>query len=193
MAEPVHGGVLAARTLKEAGVDTIFALSGGHILPLFDGARLEGIRIVDTRHEESAVMMAEGWALATGRVGVAAITAGPGLTNAVPGIAEANKAGAPVFVIAVRTGLAQRGRGAVQDVSQLELVAPITKWREECLATERIPAYVREAVHRAGTGAPGVAYLEIPQDLFMADAAPLERTWAEGHPVAKATAVAGDV
>src|ERR671930_580040 len=70
MAEPVHGGVLAARALKEAGVDTIFALSGGHILPLFDGARVEGIRIIDTRHEENAVMMAEGWALATGRVGV---------------------------------------------------------------------------------------------------------------------------
>jgi acetolactate synthase-1/2/3 large subunit len=193
LTDAVLGGVLAARALRESGIDTIFALPGGHNLPLFEGARQEDIRLVDTRHEENAVMMAEGWALATAEVGVATVTAGPGLTNAVPGIAEANKAGAPVVVIAGRTGLSQRGRGAVQDVSQLELVAPITKWREECLSTERIPAYVREAVHRAGTGAPGVAYLEIPQDLFMAEAAPVDRSWPQGHPTAQATAVAGDV
>src|SRR5436190_22429771 len=133
MADGEHGGIHAARALKEAGVRTIFALPGGHNLPLFEGARVEGIRLIDTRHEENAVMMAEGWALATGEVGVASVTAGPGLTNALPGMAEAHKAGAPVVVIAGRTSLRQRGREAVQDLDQLEVVAPVTKWREQCL------------------------------------------------------------
>jgi acetolactate synthase-1/2/3 large subunit len=138
-------------------------------------------------------MMAEGWALATGEVGVASVTAGPGLTNAIPGVAEAHKAGAPVVVIAGRTGLRQRGREAVQDIDQLALVTHITKWREECLAPERIPQYVREAVHRARSGAPGVAYLEIPQDVFSDRAAPSEKPWRAGHPDARAGAPRGDL
>jgi acetolactate synthase-1/2/3 large subunit len=193
MAEADHGGILAAHALKELGVRTIFGLPGGHNLPLFEGARVEGIRLIDTRHEENAVMMAEGWALATGEVGVATVTAGPGLTNALPGIAEAQKAGAPVVVIAGRTGLHQRGREAVQDVDQLALVAPITKWREQCLAPERIPQLVREAVHQARSGAPGVAYLEIPQDVFGSRAEPAESPRAAGYPQARPAAPHGDV
>jgi acetolactate synthase-1/2/3 large subunit len=138
-------------------------------------------------------MMAEGWALATGEVGVASVTAGPGLTNALPGIAEAQKAGAPVVVISGRTGLRQRGREAVQDIDQLALVTPITKWREECLAAERIPQHVREAVHRARSGAPGVAYLEIPQDVFGERTAAVERPWPAGHPDASPAAPRGDM
>jgi len=76
-----HGGILAARALRAAGVDALFALPGGHILPLFEGARVEGLRLIDTRHEENAAFMAEGWALATGRVAVAAVTAGPGFAQ----------------------------------------------------------------------------------------------------------------
>jgi acetolactate synthase I/II/III large subunit len=161
-----HGGVHAARALARSGVEAIFALPGGHIIPLFEGARREGARIVGVRHEENAVFMAEGWALATGRVAAAAVTAGPGLANALPGIAEANAAGVPVVVIAGRTGIAQRGRGAVQDLDQLAAVTPITKWRAECLSGARIPEYVTEAVHQARSGAPGVAYLEVPQDVL---------------------------
>src|SRR5438067_13520627 len=166
--EPAMGGVLAARALRENGVAVIFALPGGHNLPLFEGARLEGLPLVDTRHEENAVFMAEGWALATGRPAVASATAGPGLANALPGIAEADAAGVPVVVLAGRTGLAQRQRGAVQDLDQLNAVAPITKWRAACLETARIPEYVAEAVHQSRAGAPGVAYLEVPQDVFAA-------------------------
>jgi acetolactate synthase-1/2/3 large subunit len=179
-----HGGILAARALQEAGVTTLFALPGGHNLPLFEGARVAGIRLIDTRHEENAVMMAEGWAQATGTVGAASVTAGPGFTNALPGIAEANKAGAPVVVISGRTSLRQRGREAVQDLDQLAAVAPMTKWRDECLATERIPEYVSTAVHHARSGAPGVAYLEVPQDQFGATAEPAAKPWAQGFPPA---------
>jgi acetolactate synthase-1/2/3 large subunit len=181
MAEPELGGVLAARALKSQGVETLFALPGGHNLPLFEGARQVGLRLIDTRHEENAVMMAEGWALATGTVGCASVTAGPGLANAFAGLAEANAAGVPVVVITGRTGLAQRGRGAVQDLDQLAAVAPVAKWRAECLQTDRIPEYVGQAVHQARSGAPGVAYLEIPQDVFGASAAAAERPWPTGH------------
>jgi thiamine pyrophosphate-dependent acetolactate synthase large subunit-like protein len=188
------GGVLAARALAASGITTLFALPGGHVLPLFEGARVQGLRLIDTRHEENAVFMAEGWALATAEPGVAAVTAGPGMANALPGIAEANAAGVPVVVLAGRTGLAQRGRGAVQDLDQIALATPITKWRAECLQTERIPAYVSEAVFQARTGAPGVAYLEVPQDVFGAPAVAAERAWPTGFPEdARSVPVRGDL
>lgn len=188
------GGVLAARALRESGVDALFALPGGHNLPLFEGARRAGLRLIDTRHEENAVFMAEGWALATGRVAAASVTAGPGLANALPGIIEANAAGVPVVVIAGRTGLAQRGRGAVQDLGQLAAVAPVTKWSAECLQTERIPLFVAEAVHQARAGAPGVAYLEVPQDVFAAAATPRTTEWEAGFADdARARPVGGDL
>jgi acetolactate synthase-1/2/3 large subunit len=188
------GGVLAARALARAGITTLFALPGGHVLPLFEGARVEGLRLVDTRHEENAVFMAEGWALATGETGFAAVTAGPGLANAFPGMAEANAAGVPVVLFAGRTGIAQRGRGAVQDLDQIGVVTPVTKWRAECLETERIPAYVAEAIHQARSGAPGVAYLDVPQDVLGRTARPLENPWPTGFPDdARSRPVQGDV
>jgi acetolactate synthase-1/2/3 large subunit len=181
MAEAELGGVLAARALKSSGVETLFALPGGHNLPLFEGARRVGLTLIDTRHEENAVMMAEGWALATGGAACASVTAGPGMANAFAGLAEASAAGVPLVVISGRTGLAQRGRGAVQDLDQLGAVAPVTKWRAECLQTDRIPEYVAQAVHQATSGAPGVAYLEIPQDVFGASAVAPETPWPTGY------------
>jgi acetolactate synthase-1/2/3 large subunit len=178
---PLHGGVLAARALKDAGVQTVFGLPGGHILPLFEGCRVEGLRLIDTRHEENAVFMAEGWALAIGKPAAAAVTAGPGIANAFAGLAEANAAGVPLVVISGRTGLRQRHRGAVQDLDHLAVVTPVTKWRAECLDTGRIPEYVVEAVHQARSGAPGVAYLEIPQDVFGATAEVPDMPWPTGH------------
>lgn len=180
-ASPQHGGILAARALHAAGIETIFALPGGHVLPLFEGARVEGLTLIDTRHEENAVFMAEGWALATGKPAVAAVTAGPGIANALAGLAEANAAGVPLVVISGRTGVRQRHRGAVQDLDHLALVTPITKWRAECLETSRIPEYVGEAVHHARSGAPGVAYVEIPQDVFGDSATPPDMPWPIGH------------
>jgi acetolactate synthase-1/2/3 large subunit len=192
--EAEQGGILAARALAAAGVRQVFALPGGHILPFFEGVRVEGLTLVDTRHEENAVFMAEGWALSTGHPAAAAMTAGPGLANALPGMAEANAAGVPVIVIAGRTGLAQRGRGAVQDLDQLSAVAPVTKWRAECLQTERIPEFVAQAVHQARSGAPGVSYLEIPQDVLAGTADPMEKPWPTGfHEDLRAVPVGGDV
>jgi acetolactate synthase-1/2/3 large subunit len=189
-----HGGILAARALQDAGVQTLFALPGGHVLPLFEGARLQGLHLIDTRHEENAIFMAEGWALATGHPAAAAVTAGPGLANALPGMAEANAAGVPVVVIAGRTGLGQRHRGAVQDLEQLTAVAPVTKWRAECLDPARVGWFIAEAVHQARSGAPGVAYLEVPQDVFAMSASPEERPWPMGHDEGgRSIPVAGDL
>ena len=194
MSEAQHGGIHAAQALQEAGIETLFALPGGHILPLFEGARVLGLRIVDTRHEENAVFMAEGWALATGRPAAAAMTAGPGLANALPGMAEANSAGVPVVVMAGRTGLGQRHRGAVQDLDQLAAVTPVTKWRAECHDPARVGWYVKEAVHQARAGSPGVAYLEVPQDVFAETALPEEQPWPMGHDKpARSAPVRGDL
>jgi acetolactate synthase-1/2/3 large subunit len=180
--EPEHGGIRAAQALSSAGVGTIFALPGGHILPLFEGARREGIRVIDTRHEENAVLMALGWGLATGDVGVGAVTAGPGLANALPGIAEANAVGAPVVVVAGKTALRQHNRGAVQDLDQVALVRSITKWQATCLQAERIPDFVTEAVYRARSGNPGPAFLDIPQDVFGAKIELPGRPFEFGYP-----------
>lgn len=163
-----HGGLLMAQALKQAGVDTIFGLCGGHILGLLDGCLDVGIRVIDTRHEGAATLAAEGWSLATGRTGVATVTAGPGFANSLTGFVDAAAWNVPLFLFAGRTGLQQRGRGAVMDVDQRAMVAPIAKWAEACHQTERIPQYVAEALARARSGTPGPAYLEVPQDVFMA-------------------------
>lgn len=163
---PPDGGVLAARTLRDEGIDVVYALPGGHIDPLLRSLRGHGVELVVTRHEQNAVLLAGGHALATGRPGVAAVTAGPGLANAVGGIAEVNASGIPVVVIAGRTALGLRGRGAVQDLDQRALTAPITKWRDTCFETGRLPEYVAAAIHHASTGNPGVAYLEVPADVM---------------------------
>ena len=160
------GAELAAEAIAKSGGDTLFTLPGSHIAKILDHARRLGIRVVNVRHEENAVMMAEGMALATGRPGFAAVTAGPGLANAMPGIAEANLAGAPVVVLAGRTAVARRGIGAVQDLDQLAMVRPVTKWAAECLEPGRIPEFLAEAVRRASWGDPGVAYLEVPEDVL---------------------------
>ncbi len=163
---PPTGGRLAVETLRAAGIETLFGLPGSHVNLLLKEAEPAGIRTIYVRHEENAVLMAEGWALATGQPGLAVVTAGPGLSNALPGMAEANAAGAPLVVIAGRTAIRLRGRGAVQDLEQLASVGPLTKWRAECLTASRIPEYTVEAIRQASWGSPGVAYLEIPEDVL---------------------------
>ncbi|MCA1832729.1 MAG: acetolactate synthase, partial [Actinobacteria bacterium] len=111
-----HGGWAMARTLKEIGIDRVFGLAGGHVMAFFDGCLTEGVTVVDTRHEQAGVHMAEGWALSTGEVGIAAVTAGPGLTNAATGIVNAQQAGSPVVVICGATATELDHREAVQQI-----------------------------------------------------------------------------
>ncbi len=160
------GAELAADAISRCVGQTIFALPGSHIGGILDACRGLDMRVVNVRHEENAVLMAEGWSLVTGQPALALVTAGPGLTNALAGMAEANAAGAPVVVVAGRTAISKRGWGAVQDVDQLRLVGPVSKWSQQCLEPARIPQYIAEAVRQASWGSPGVAYLEVPEDVL---------------------------
>ena len=168
------GGALMARTLRERGVTTLFALPGGHILPLLDACLDEDIRVIDTRHEGAAVLAAEGWALATGDTGVAAVTAGPGFANGLIGLADAGAWSVPMVMLAGRTGRSKQGRGAVMDIDQRAIAAPIAKWAASCDEAGRVPRYVAEAIHRARNGCPGAVYLEVDADAVYAKAAALD-------------------
>ncbi|MCA1831609.1 MAG: thiamine pyrophosphate-binding protein [Actinomycetota bacterium] len=176
------GGMLMAQALKKNGIDTIFGLCGGHILNLFDACIDTGIRVIDTRHEGGATLAAEGWALATGRTGFAAVTAGPGFGNALTGFIDASIWTLPMVLFAGRTGFHQAGRGAVMDVDQRAIVAPVAKWAATCPQTQLIPRFVEESLYRARAGRPGPVYLEVPQDLFMARATPKLEPTPSGFP-----------
>jgi acetolactate synthase-1/2/3 large subunit len=181
---PVHGGKLAARSLKEAGVEVVFTLSGGHIMPLYDGCIDEGIRIVDVRHEQAAVHAADAWARCRpGSIGVAAITAGPGVTDGVTGIANAWRANSPILVFGGQGPFANLRRGSLQEMDHIGVVRPITKFADAIYQTHRIPEYVELAIRHAVSGIPGPAYLEIPMDVFMGQAeweqAPIPRIRTE--------------
>ena len=164
-----HGGVAIAEVLTGAGVDHLFCLPGGHIGPVTDGCQKAGIRIVGTRHESAAVHMAEAWARCTGRTGVAAVTAGPGFTNCVTALANAQATGIPVTVLGGRTPLNLRGRGAVQDVDQSTVSRAVAKWAREVTQPEQLAPSVREALAVARSGRPGSAYLDLPTDVLTAE------------------------
>jgi acetolactate synthase-1/2/3 large subunit len=176
------GGALIARTLRERGVSTVFALPGGHILPFLDASLDEDIRIIDTRHEGAAVLAAEGWALATGHTGVAAVTAGPGFANGLIGLLDAGVWSVPLVMLAGRTSRNRQGRGAVGDIDQRAIATPIAKWAATCSEAGAIPRYVAEALHRARSGCPGAVYLEIDSHAVYGKAAPLD-TAPPGFPL----------
>ena len=162
----VDGGELVARALAQHGVTHLFGLGGGHINPTWWAAPRHGIRIVDVRHEAAAAHCAEGWALATGDPGVALVTAGPGLTNALTGIATAHAQRSPMLVIAGAATPRGPDSGEVETLDQLEVVRPVTKWARRVHHLDRIPEYVEHAWRAATTGTPGPAYLEIAIDLI---------------------------
>ena len=165
---PVHGGKLAARALKNAGVEVIFTLSGGHIMPLYDGCIDEGIKIVDVRHEQAAVHAADAWARCNpGGIGVAAITAGPGVTDGVTGVANAWRANSPILVIGGQGPFNNLRRGSLQEMDHIGVMRPITKYADAVYETYRIPEYIELAIRHAVSGIPGPAFLEIPMDIFM--------------------------
>ena len=123
-----HGGRVIARALKNEGVDAIFTLTGGHILPILDGCVAEGIRVVDFRHEQAATHAAEAYGRLTGRLGVAAVTAGPGVTDAMTGVANAFYAGTPMLLLGGRHLLRQELKGGLQEMDHPPLLRPITRW-----------------------------------------------------------------
>lgn len=158
-------GVIA-RFLKARGVDRIFALCGGHIMPMWMRADAEGIQIVDVRDERAAVYMAHAYGELTGKLGVAMVTAGPGVTNAMTGIANAHVSRAPVLVLSGLPPRPQENRGALQDIVHTDLVRSITRYARTVREPDLVLQELDEAVSRAlgHGGEPGPVYLDFPTD-----------------------------
>src|SRR3954462_6283266 len=142
----VHGGRLVSATLKAHAVSHLFTLSGGHLFSIYDGCRHDGIAIVDTRHEQTAAFAAEGWAKATRRPGVAALTAGPGVTNGMSALASAQQNGTPMLVLGGRAPALRWGRGSLQEIDHVPIVAPVTKMAETAGGPGEIPGLIDAAL-----------------------------------------------
>ncbi len=155
--------------LKAAGVECVFTLSGGHVMGIYDGCIDEGIRVIDVRHEQAAVHAADAWArLNPGRVGVAILTAGPGVTDGVTGVANAWRANSPILVIGGQGPFNNLRRGSLQEMDHVAVMQPITKWADACYQTDRIAEYIELAIRTALSGVPGPSFLEIPMDVLHA-------------------------
>lgn len=167
------GGQLVARMLKKEGVTTVFTLSGLHVAPIYVGCMDEGIRVVDTRHEQAAAHAADAWARLTRGVGVAIVTAGPGVTDAVTGVANAWAANVPLVLIGGAAPTFNQGRGSLQEMPQTQLFNGITKWSDRIPSAELVPSFLAKAFRVAQAGRPGPVFLEIPWDVLSngADAA----------------------
>ncbi|HEV3001431.1 MAG TPA: acetolactate synthase [Solirubrobacteraceae bacterium] len=195
-AATLHGGRLIARRLKAHGVTKLFTLSGGHLFSIYDGCREEGIDIVDVRHEQSAAFAAEGWAKVTRQPGVAALTAGPGVTNGMSALASAQQNNSPMLVLGGRAPAMRWGQGSLQEIDHVPFVRPLVKLAATADSTAEIPGLVDEALAAAVTPFSGPAFLDFPLDhVFMEapeppDAPALPEPWtgpaAEGVEAAAA-------
>ena len=164
--ELISGGHLVAKALKAEGVDVIFTLCGGHIIDIYDGCVDEGIAIIDVRHEQVAAHAADGYARVTGVAGCAVVTAGPGTTDAVTGVANAFRAESPMLLIGGQGALSQHKMGSLQDLPHVEIMAPITKFAATVPHVTRIADMTAMAFRECFNGAPGPSFLEIPRDVL---------------------------
>ncbi|HEV2755517.1 MAG TPA: acetolactate synthase [Actinomycetota bacterium] len=161
MTEPVHGGAAVVAALKTFGVEHLFTLTGGHIFPILDGAHQAGMRIVDTRHEQSAAFAAEGWARLTRSLGVGAVTAGPGVTNALSALGQAQFNRAPMLCLAGRAPGFRWGQGSLQEIDHVPFVDPLAP-AHTVMTTADIAAEVVRAAAAAITAPRGPRFLDFP-------------------------------
>lgn len=160
----VHAGRLIARRLRASGIDTLFTLSGGHLFSLYDGCRDEDIRLIDTRHEQTAAFAAEGWSKVTRVPGVAALTAGPGVTNGMSAMAAAQQNQSPLVVLGGRAPAGRWGQGSLQEIDHVPFVAPLARFAATAQSAADTGRLVDEAL-RAAAGAPsGVGFVDFPMD-----------------------------
>jgi acetolactate synthase-1/2/3 large subunit len=165
-----QAGELAVLALTEFGVDIMFTLNGGHVWPLYDGARTHGVRIVDTRHEQTATWAAEAWAKLTRGPGLAVLTAGPGVTNGMSAITSAYFNGSPLVVLGGRAPLARWGSGSLQELDHVPMVAPVTKSASTVSNPADAAKAVHEAVLTALTPHRGPVFVDVPMDVLFATA-----------------------
>lgn len=176
----IHGGHVIARALRLLEVDTIFTLTGGHILPILDGCVQEGIRIVDVRHEQAAVHAAEAYGRLTGQLGVAAVTAGPGVTDSITGVASAWYAATPMLLLGGRHLLRQELRGGLQEMDHPKLFEGITAWSATAWETGRLADYVSTAARHAFSGRGAPVFLDVPMDVQFDEVDEEAVRWPEG-------------
>jgi acetolactate synthase I/II/III large subunit len=160
----VHAGRLIARRLKASGIDTVFTLSGGHLFSLYDGCRDEGIRLIDTRHEQTAAFAAEGWSKVTRVPGVAALTAGPGVTNGMSAMAAAQQNQSPLVVLGGRAPAQRWGMGSLQEIDHVPFVAPLARFAATAQSAEDAGRLVDEALRAAVDAPSGVGFVDFPMD-----------------------------
>jgi acetolactate synthase-1/2/3 large subunit len=165
-----HGGRIVASALKSRGVSHLFTLSGGHLFSIYDGCKAEGIEIVDMRHEQSAVFAAEGFAKATRGIGVAALTAGPGVTNGISAIAGAQANNSPVCVLGGRAPELRWGSGSLQEIDHLPFVSPLVKSAETVRGPEEIAARTAAALDTAFSSPYGPTFIDYPLDVVFTEA-----------------------
>jgi acetolactate synthase-1/2/3 large subunit len=181
-----HGGRLAVEVLERHGVDAMFTLSGGHLFVLYDGAVQTGLRLVDVRHEQTATFAAEGWAKVTRRLGCAALTAGPGITNGVSAMTAAMMNGSPVVVVGGRAPQSRWGSGSLQELDHVPIVAPVTKRASTAVSPESIVGELDAACRAARTPHRGPTFVDIPLDAFGSAAVELPDADDAGSTVAGA-------
>lgn len=169
----IGAGHLIARRLRASGIDTIFTLSGGHLFSIYDGCRAEGVRLIDTRHEQTAAFAAEGWSKVTRVPGVAALTAGPGVTNGMSAMGAAQQNQSPLLVLGGRAPALRWGQGSLQEIDHVPFVAPLTRFAATAASADAVGALVDDAL-RAAMGAggtpSGVAFVDFPMDHVFGEA-----------------------
>lgn len=162
----ISGGQIVAKMLKQEGVQHVFTISGGHIIDIYNGCLDEGIKIIDVRHEQVAAHAADAAARITGGVGCAVVTAGPGTTDAVTGVANAFRAESPMLLLGGGGPLKQYRMGSLQDLPHVPMMTPISKFASTVMTTERCAEMMGQAMREMFHGAPGPGFLEIPHDVL---------------------------
>jgi acetolactate synthase-1/2/3 large subunit len=162
----VTGAQLLVRMLKAEGVQRLYTLSGLHVAPIYAACVEEGIQVIDTRHEQAAAHAADAEARLTRGIGVACVTAGPGVTDALTGVANAFAASSPVLLLGGAAPTFNAGKGSLQEMEQVDLFLRITKWSEKLNAPDRVPTLMAKAFRTMMTGRPGPVFLECPWDVL---------------------------
>ncbi len=170
-----HGGDIVGDVLLRRGITHVFTLCGGHISPILVGAKRRGIAVVDVRDEASAVFAADAVARMTGNCGVAAVTAGPGVTNALTAVKNAQMAQTPLILFGGATATLLKGRGALQDIDQLSLVRSAVKWATDISTVQALGPTLEKAFDVAMGGVPGPVFLEVPVDILYPES--IVREW----------------
>ncbi|HEY6744408.1 MAG TPA: acetolactate synthase [Mycobacteriales bacterium] len=165
-----HGGDVALAALRAAGVEEMFTLSGGHVFPMYDAAVRQKVRIVDVRHEQTATFAAEGTAKLTRRPGLAVVTAGPGVTNSVSAVTSAYFTGVPLVVLGGRAPTVNWGRGGLQELDHVPILAPVTKLSRTASTGEEIGPVLLEAATTALSPHRGPVFVDVPMDTIFSPA-----------------------